>query len=320
MLNGAEQVDAVEIDPMLVKLSDRFNASGIYENPKVHVHVEDARAFLRRSPVGGYDMVVFGFLDSQTLFSSMTNIRLDGYIYTVQSMQSAFRLLNDNGVLSLSFMAGHEWLARKLVRMVELATGQMPVVYESQGQVVICAFRGSTRTPPPQFGRFVRTVFPAGDDLSDAVAPTDDWPFLYLSRKTIPADYLIVIGILLAITIPAVFVLRGRGFGMNDGHFLFLGLGFLLLETKSISDCSLYFGTTWFVTMVVVAGVLLMVLAANLVAMRMSRFRIVAVRAADRNSAAALLREARLHSGAKFRRAITVVSSRGAATRSFSPA
>jgi len=272
VMNGAEQVDAVEIDPMLVKLSNRFNASGIYENPKVHVHVEDARAFLRRSS-GGYDMVLFGFLDSQTLFSSMTNIRLDGYIYTVQSMQSAFRLLNDNGVLSLSFMAGHEWLARKLVRMVALATNQMPVVYESQGQVVICAFRGQHPDPPPQFGRFVRTVSPAGDDFSEAVAPTDDWPFLYLSRKTIPADYLIVIGILLAITIPAVFVLRGRGFGINDGHFLFLGLGFLLLETKSIADCSLYFGTTWFVTLVVVTGVLLMVLAANLVAMRMRRSR-----------------------------------------------
>lgn len=272
VLNGAEHVDAVEIDPMLVKLSDRFNASAIYENPKVHVHVEDARAFLRESS-GGYDMVVFGFLDSQTLFSSMANIRLDGYIYTVQSMQSAFRLLNDNGVLSLSFMAGHEWLARKLVRMVALATNQMPVVYESQGQVVICAFRGQRADPPPQFGRFVRTVFRAGDDLSEAVAPTDDWPFLYLSRKTIPADYLIVIGILLAITIPVVLILRGRGFGVNDGHFLFLGLGFLLLETKSIADCSLYFGTTWFVTLVVVTGVLLMVLAANLVAIRMSRFR-----------------------------------------------
>jgi len=273
VLNGAEDVDAVEIDPVLVKLSNRFNASAIYENPKVHVHVEDARAFLRRSS-GGYDMVVFGFLDSQTLFSSMSNIRLDGYIYTVQSMQSAFRLLNDNGVLSLSFMAGHEWLARKLVRMVALATNQMPVVYESQGQVVICAFRGHHPEPPAQFGRFVRTTFPAGDDFSDAVAPTDDWPFLYLSRKTIPADYVIVIGILLAIAIPAVFLLRGRGFGMSDGHFLFLGLGFLLLETKSISDCSLYFGTTWFVTLVVVTGVLLMVLAANLVAMRISRFYI----------------------------------------------
>jgi hypothetical protein len=188
-------------------------------------------------------------------------------------MQSAFRLLNDNGVLSLSFMAGHEWLARKLVRMVAIATNQMPLVYESQGQVVICAFRGAHPEPPPQFGRFRRTSFPAGDDLSEAVAPTDDWPFLYLSHKTIPADYLIVIGILLLITIPAVFMLRGRGFGMNDSHFLFLGLGFLLLETKSISDCSLYFGTTWFVTLVVVTGVLLMVLAANLVAMRMSDFQ-----------------------------------------------
>jgi len=159
------------------------------------------------------------------------------------------------------------------VRMVALATDQMPVVYESQGQVVICAFRGQHSDPPPQYGRFVRTTFPLGDDLSEAVAPTDDWPFLYLSHKTIPADYLIVIGILLAITVPAVFMLRGRGFGMSDGHFLFLGLGFLLLETKSISDCSLYFGTTWFVTLVVVTGVLLMVLAANLLAMRMSGFR-----------------------------------------------
>jgi len=271
VLNGAEQVDAVEIDPMLVKLSNRFNASGIYESPKVHVHVEDARAFLRRSS-GGYDMVVFGFLDSQTLFSSMSNIRLDGYIYTVQSMQSAFQLLNDDGVLSLSFMAGHEWLAQKLVRMVALATNQMPIVYESQGQVVICAFRGKHAEPPQQFGRFVRTV-PDSTRISEAVAPTDDWPFLYLSHKTIPTDYLIVIGILLALTIPVVFILRGRGFGIDDGHFLFLGLGFLLLETKSISDCSLYFGTTWFVTLVVVTGVLLMVLAANLLAMRISRFR-----------------------------------------------
>ena len=272
VLNGADQVDAVEIDPLLVKLSNRFNASAIYENPKVHVHVEDARAFLRQSN-GGYDMVVFGFLDSQTLFSSMANIRLDGYIYTVQSIQSAYRLLNDNGVLSLSFMAGHDWLARKLIRMVAIATNQMPVVYESQGQVVICSFRGQHPDPPAQYARFVRTIFPAGDELSEAVAPTDDWPFLYLSSKTIPGDYLIAIGIMLAITIPTILMLRGRGFGMNDGHFLFLGLGFLLLETKSISDCSLYFGTTWFVTLIVVTGVLLMVLAANLLAMRLSGFR-----------------------------------------------
>ena len=48
---------------------------------------------------------------------------------------------------------------------------------------------------------------------------------------------------------------------------MLLGMGFLLLETKSIIDCSLYFGATWLVTTLVVAGVLLMVLLANTVAL-----------------------------------------------------
>jgi hypothetical protein len=50
-------------------------------------------------------------------------------------------------------------------------------------------------------------------------------------------------------------------------------MGFLMLETKSISDCSLYFGTTWLVTVVVVTGVLLMVIASNYVATRVAAFK-----------------------------------------------
>jgi hypothetical protein len=109
--------------------------------------------------------------------------------------------------------------------------------------------------------------------------PTDDWPYLYLARRTIPPDYLIVIGTLLSLSVLVVLGLRwtdpgilgNRKISLAEGHFFFLGAGFLLLETKSIGDCSLYFGTTWFVTMVVVSGVLLMVLAANLLAMRLAR-------------------------------------------------
>jgi hypothetical protein len=113
----------------------------------------------------------------------------------------------------------------------------------------------------------------APNELASVTPPTDNWPYLYLSGKRIPKDYLIVIGALLAISLAAIYWIRGRrGLTANDAHFLFLGLGFMLLETKSIGDCSLYFGTTWFVTMVVVSGVLLMVLAANLVAMRIRSF------------------------------------------------
>jgi hypothetical protein len=66
--------------------------------------------------------------------------------------------------------------------------------------------------------------------------------------------------------------LRRGGFGRGDLHFALLGMGFLLLETKSITDCSLYFGATWLVTVIVVTGVLLMVLAANFAAMRVREF------------------------------------------------
>ena len=53
------------------------------------------------------------------------------------------------------------------------------------------------------------------------------------------------------------------------GHFFFMGFGFLLLQTKSITDCSLYFGTTWLVTTIVIAGILLMVLACLAVGIQM---------------------------------------------------
>jgi len=189
VLNGAEQVDAVEIDPVLVELSRRFNPSGIYDNPRVRVHVDDARAFLQRSR-DSYDMVVFGWLDSQALFSSMSNVRLDGYIYTLESMRAAYRLLNEDGTLALSFAAPPGWLSKKLIRMVAEATGTVPTVYEGEGQVIICAFRGRHPDPPPQYGHFTRLDLRADDRSSESSPPTDDWPFLYLSGRHIPRDYL----------------------------------------------------------------------------------------------------------------------------------
>ena len=90
-----------------------------------------------------------------------------------------------------------------------------------------------------------------------------------------------VIASLLVLSLGAVIGLRGGRFGTRDGHFCFLGIGFLLMETKSISDCSLYsFRATWLVTTIVVAGVLLMVCASNLMAMRLRRLSVVDVCAA----------------------------------------
>lgn len=266
---GATHIDAVEIDPVVAAISRRFNADAPYSDPRVHLHVDDARSFISRAQPG-YDLVTFGYLDSQALFSSMSNLRLDGYVYTVESIRTAYGLLNERGLLTLSFGYGQHWLLLKLYRMVREATGRTPIFYLGPGHVVFGVPKTVLPAPPPQFVNGLEFSVMNGEPKIEP--PTDDWPFLYLLGRDIPADYLIVIGGLLAVSVLAVFILRGRAFGRGDTHFALLGMGFLLLETKSITDCSLYFGATWLVTLLVVTGVLLMVLAANLVAGRLPRF------------------------------------------------
>jgi hypothetical protein len=183
----------------------------------------------------------------------------------VESFRQAYRHVREGGVMVVWFAAGREWLVQKLVGMNRAATGREPLIYRKDGGVAIVTPRGVLpRTAPAEIsGWKLITVPPSRVDLA-----TDDWPYLYLERQDIPTDYLVVIGTLLGLSILAVALLRGTGFGATDGHFLFMGWGFLLLQTKSIGDCSLYFGTTWLVTTLVITGVLLMVLLANWVALR----------------------------------------------------
>jgi hypothetical protein len=267
LLHGAEHVDAVEIDPSLVALSRHYNASAVYDDPRVHIHIDDGRAFMERCK-GDYDLIVFGLLDSQALFSYGNNVRLDGYIYTVQSLRNAYSLLAPGGMVSLAFSAPRPWLGFKLSRMMREATGVEPIVATAGTAVILMAFNG----PPPAQITLPEPFALTPVEPGHIALATDDWPFLYLFRKAIPGNYLVVIATLLALSTTAVLLLRGRRVGCEDGHFFFLGLGFLLLQTKSIGDCSLYFGVTWVVTTIVIVGVLLMVIAANFVAIRLPWF------------------------------------------------
>lgn len=265
LLAGAERVDAVEIDQTLVDLSRRFNASGVYDDPRVTVHVDDARAFLRRTDER-YDAVVFGYLDSQALSTTMASIRLDGFVYTIESLASAWNLVDEPGILSLSFyVSGRPWLVEKLVQMAREATGTEPAVYTDRKQVIVVVPKGE-HSPPSRIGPFQRVVVPE----SDVPLATDDWPYLYLAERSIPGDYLWVIAALLAVSVGFLAVAKPRGTGPREAHFLFLGLGFLLLQTSAIVDSTLYFGSTWLIATTVIAGVLLMIFLSNLVAMRMA--------------------------------------------------
>jgi hypothetical protein len=106
---------------------------------------------------------------------------------------------------------------------------------------------------------------PAEVDLTSiGPVPTDDWPFLYLREPTIPTLNLRGIALVailsMVILVACAPVRRVR----PNGQMLFLGAGFMLLETKGVVHMALLFGGTWMVNAIVFVAILTMVLMSNL--------------------------------------------------------
>ncbi len=102
---------------------------------------------------------------------------------------------------------------------------------------------------------------------STVSVPTDDWPYLYLERRSIPPFYFLMFGILTLFSATGVRLVFGRQRRI-EWHFFFLGAGFLLLEVQNISKLALLFGTTWTVNAIVISAVLIMIMLANYYVMR----------------------------------------------------
>jgi hypothetical protein len=114
--------------------------------------------------------------------------------------------------------------------------------------------------------RFGLARLTSTDNLRDA---TDDWPFIYLRGPMIPgvsARGMAMMGglaLILFIGVVRSGPDKARLWRLNPRMF-FLGAAFMLVETKAVVHMALLFGSTWMVNTIVFAGVLVMILAANL--------------------------------------------------------
>jgi spermidine synthase len=273
--NGAHEVDAIEIDPVIYSLGKKLHPDRPYDSPHVHVILEDARTYLRRS-TQHYDAIIFGLLDSHTQFSGYSNMRVDNYVYTQQSLAEAKRLLNPSGVLIVKFEVRPpwEWMGQRFYSMFGNLFGRPPVVFyvpQLGGLLSATEFIASNdagaweRASQPEMASFIQQS-PAAFPLSSKGAPppvTDDWPYIYHRSHSIPRTYLTVSLILLVIALLSV----RRSFEpkkVSTWYFFFLGAGFLLLETQLISRLALYFGSTWWVNCFALSSILVVLILANL--------------------------------------------------------
>lgn len=269
---GAESIDAVEIDPLVVKMGEKYNPA--YKSPKVHVYCDDARNFLNRCNKK-YDLIVFGCLDSVGLVGLGSSVRTDSYIHTEESHEQCLRLLKPDGLFVASFGApkggGGEWLRDKIYETLKTSAGYAPIAMTDANAkrnwpafVYIAGepVRNGTFKPKSDPESFSVVNMP---DTTGARILTDDWPYLYVKSVPIDVPYLMVV---IEILIISIFAGRKLLFGKNtasDWQLFFLGAAFILLELQSISRLSLIYGATWLTSSIVINGVLLMILGANFI-------------------------------------------------------
>src|SRR6516165_5466180 len=117
---GAKRVDAIEIDPVILAVGEERHPENPYADPRAHVFNNDARTFLRTTS-NRYDLIVYGLLDSHTLLSHGSSVRLDSFVYTIEGLKEARSRLKQDGMISLSFTVLSESLGRKIFLMLQEA-------------------------------------------------------------------------------------------------------------------------------------------------------------------------------------------------------
>ena len=120
--HGAKHVDAVEIDPIIVRLGRQFHPDHPYSDPRVTVVTDDARHFLRTT-TKKYDLVVFALIDSLTMQSSFSGVRLESYMFTEESFRAVRDRLAPNGLLVVYNYFREQWLVDRLANIAANAFG-----------------------------------------------------------------------------------------------------------------------------------------------------------------------------------------------------
>lgn len=268
--NGAGRVEAVEIDPVILKLGRELHFEHPYQSPRVHVTLDDARSYIENSH-DQFDLIVFSLLDSHTTTSHFTNIRIDNFVYTREALARAKQLLRPDGLFIVKFQVDNPWIAGRLFKLMHDTFGQDPIQfqtdiggYDTSGRFFVGGSpeRLAKATSEPALAAYLATH--GNMPMQSARLTTDDWPYFYQHEPGLPISVILVS---IAVLIIFGWFLRqtaGEG-GPIDLHFMFLGAGFMLLEAQIVSKMALLFGTTWVVNAVVVSGLLCLIVAANLI-------------------------------------------------------
>lgn len=301
---GASSIDAVEIDPVILRLGLTQNPMKPYDHPSVTRHINDGRAFLKRTDKK-YDLVVFSVIDSLTLFSTYSSLHLESYLFTKESFQDIKRRLKPGGVFVFYNFSYISWLKVRTYRMMEEVYGEpvlmVTIPFEEEigpdtpPEITLCAFMaggvGPIKEALDKSGNKFATINnnlsantkvngfrldPEGrKDVTVAgmtkvrkdtgfIMPTDDWPFYYKRAKGLAPHDFRGLAVILVCSLSFIGFSARAEILKFSLHFFFMGAAFMLLETAAITRLALLYGATWLVNSIVFFSILTVAFFSNL--------------------------------------------------------
>ena len=134
--NGASAVDAVEIDPRFLKIGEHDHPNYPYQDARVTRYVDDGRSFLENTDKK-YDLIAYGLVDSLTLHSSYTSVRLENFLYTEEAFEAVKRRLNPNGIFAIYNYYRQPWIVIRMYQTLAKVFGEYPIAISLPAKEVI---------------------------------------------------------------------------------------------------------------------------------------------------------------------------------------
>ncbi len=272
--NGVAHVDAVDINAWAIAMGEQHHPLEPLLSDRVSAYVADGREFLARAGEK-YDLIVYGLPDS-TFTNDRSNLRVESFIFTREAFESVRSRLTDDGVLVVYNYYRVPWLIEKIRGMLRDSFDQEPYVKR---------FTDANGKPASLFPAALAVgpglALPAPTEGAMPSPATDDWPFLYLTGHVLPGPYvsaLLGVAALSLVLVLGALAMNGRSETRKEPYappptedrallatLFFMGVAFVLLETRSVVTFGLFFGSTWWNNVVVFAAIHVSVLLAVLV-------------------------------------------------------
>ena len=184
------------------------------------------------------------------------NMRVDSFVYTREGLQDAFDHLKPGGLMSVAFALPSQIMGEKVFQILHAMPGAgAPVAvltgYDSNNTTTFMVRKGAEVAsaggiPEAPWAHAISPPAISQRNRPSWICPATTGPSSIWRRRCIRETYLMLLGLVLVI---AYLMVRGllpaASWQPSLLPYFFLGGGFMLVETKAITELGLLLGNTW---------------------------------------------------------------------------